>query len=217
MFSATYTKSSIISQDYMKYKDIPKDLKVNFVDDIPFDSKITLRTHQYFKSNDGKLDINYLLEAYYYPKDGKLRDLMQELNLRYKNYSFYSKLTYSFLHKQATDVYNRVGYSNGTYGLYFAYLWKKDILSFETQTKEFSVNGYYNYDNNLKFKANIAYDIKDKLIKNWEIGTHFERKCWSIDVLLGVNARAVIKSDGGSGSIKNKYVKVQFKILPFED
>jgi len=215
MVSLTYTKSHIISQNYMKYKDIPKDLKVNFVDDIPYDSKLTLRTHQYFTSSDNSLDIDYLLEANYYPDDKKLRNLIQELNLKYKNYTLNSKLTYSFLHKQATDIYNSIGYSNQKYGLFLSYLWQKDILSFETTTKEISLSAYYNYSNNLKFNSKISYDLQNSLIKNWEIGTYLNRKCWSLNLSVGEDVRPIIKSGGGSGSISNKYVKVKFKLLPF--
>ncbi len=214
-FSATYTKSSIISENFMKYKDIPQNLKVDFVDDIPFESKITLRTHQYWHSFSNNLDINYILESHYYPQEGKLRDLSQELKLRYKNWHFYSKLNYSFIHKQATEIYNRIGYANADYGLFFAYLWNRDLLSYETVTKEISLNGYYNQSENLKFRAELAYNLKDRNLKNWEIGTYWNRKCWSVDFSFGQNIRPVIKEGGGRGSIKNNYIKVQFKVLPF--
>ncbi len=214
-FSATYTKTSILSEKWMKYKEIPKELKVDFVDDIPFESKITFRTHQYWHSFHNRLNINYILEAHYYPKEGRTRDLSQELNLRYKNWSFYSKLDYSFLHSKATEVYHRIGYTNGIYGLYLGYLWKRDILSFETTTKELNFNGYYNYKANLKFRANVAYNLKDRNLKNWEIGTFLDRHCWNIDFAFGQNIRPVIKRGGARGSISNNYFKVQFKVLPF--
>lgn len=135
--------------------------------------------------------------------------------MRYKNWSFYSKLDYSFLHSKATEVYHRIGYTNGIYGLYLGYLWKRDILSFETTTKELNFNGYYNYKANLKFRANVAYNLKDRNLKNWEIGTFLDRHCWNIDFAFGQNIRPVIKKGGARGSISNNYFKVQFKVLPF--
>ncbi len=39
----------------MRYEDIPEDLKINFIDDIPFESKITLRTHQFWQKKDFKM------------------------------------------------------------------------------------------------------------------------------------------------------------------
>ena len=215
MFSATYTKSSILSEEWMKYQDIPKELKIDFVDNIPFESKIAFRTHQYWHSFNNKLDINYILEANYYPQEGKLRDLEQEIKINYKNWQFYSKLGYSLVHSQSTDVYNKIGYSNGVYGLFFGYLWKKDPLSFETLTKELEFSGYYNKSKNLKFRAKIAYNLKDKNLKNWELGTYLNRKCWSMDLSFGQDIRPIIKSNGDRGSISNNYVKVEFKILPF--
>ena len=215
LFSLTYTKSSILDETWMKYSEIPQNLKVDFVDNIPFESKVTLRTHQYWHSFSNNLDINYILEAYYYPQESKLRDLEQELELKYKNWYFYSKIAYSFVHKQATDIYNKFGYQTSKYGLLFSALWKKDLLSFETLTKEIALSGYYNYSDNLKFKGSIAYNLKDKNLKSWEIGTYLNRKCWSIDFSFGQENRPVIKANGLRGSIDNKFVKVQLKVLPF--
>ena len=213
--SATYTKSSIISEDWMEYKEIPNSLKLDFVDDIPFESKVTFRTHQYWHSFDNKLDINYILEAHYYPQESKLKDLEQEIDVKYKNWTFYSKINYSLVHSKATDVYNKIGYSNGVYGMYFAGLWKRDIQSFETLTKEISAGAYYNYSDNLKFRASAAYNLKDHNLKNWEVGTYLNRKCWSLDLSFGQNIRPVIKSNGDRGSISNNYINLQVKVLPF--
>ena len=214
-FSATYTKSTIVNEKWMKYQDIPKSLKLDFVDDVPFESKVTFRTHQYWHSFDNKLDINYILEAHYYPQESKLRDLEQEIDVKYKNWSFYSKINYSLMHSKTTDVYNRIGYSNGVYGLYFAGLWKRDLQSFETLTKEISAGGYYNYSDKLKFRAKAAYNLKDKNLKNWEVGTYLNRNCWSVDFSFGQNIRPVIKSNGSRGSISNNYFQIQFLVLPF--
>jgi len=214
-FSIMYSKTSILNENWMKYQEIPNSLKVDFVDEIPFESKVTFRTHQYWHSFSNKFDVNYILEAHYYPQDGKLRDLEQEIDLKYKNWSFYSKLGYSFVHNKATEVYNKFGYSNGVYGLFFAGLWKRDILSFDTTTKEISLNGYYNRSENLKFRAQVAYNIKDKNLKNWEVGAYINRKCWSVDFSFGQDIRPVIKSSGSRGSISNNYFKVQFRVLPF--
>ncbi len=213
--SATYTKSSILSEKWMDYKDIPQSLKLDFVDDVPFESKVTFRTHQYWHSFTNKLDINYILEAHYYPQESKLRDLEQEIDVKYKNWSFYSKINYSLVHSKATDVYNRIGYSTALYGLYIAGLRKRDLQSFETLTKEISAGGYYNYSDNLKFRASAAYDLKDNNLKNWEVGTYLNRNCWSVDFSFGQNIRPVIKSDGSRGSISNNYFQIQFKVLPF--
>jgi len=213
---ATYTKTSILSENWMKYNQIPQELKVNFVDDIPFESKVTLRTHQYWKSYENSgLNIDYILEAHYYPKEGKFRDLNSKLKLNYKNWFFKSELGYSFLHKQTTDVSNTIGYNTSKYGLSLSALWKKDYLSFETLSKEIALSGYYNYSNNLKFNTKIAYNIKDKSLKEWRLGAYINRDCWDAYVTIGQDIKPVIKSDGSRGSISNNYIKVQFKILPF--
>ena len=217
LFSITYTKSSIINEHWMKYKEIPQNLKIDFVEDIPFNSKVTFRTHQYWHSFSNDFDVNYILEAHYYPQESKLRDLEQELDVKYKNWQFYSKLGYSFVHNQTTEVYNKIGYANETYGLFFTGLWKKDILSFDTITKEVGLSAYYNYSDSLKFRANVAYNIKDDNLKNWEIGTYLNRKCWSVDFAFGQDVRPVIAADGSRSSISNNYFRVQLKVLPFEN
>ena len=214
--SATYTKSSILNEKWMEYKDIPKSLKLDFVDDVPFESKVTFRTHQYWHSFNNKFDVNYILEAHYYPQESKLRDLEQEIDVKYKNWSFYSKINYSLVHSKATDVYNRIAYTNGSYSLYIAGLRKRDLQSFETLTKEISAGWYYNYSSKLKFRASAAYDLKDKNLKNWEVGTYLNRNCWSVDFSFGQNIRPVIKSNGDRGSISNNYFQIQFKVLPFD-
>jgi len=213
MYSATYTKSNIINEHWMKYSEIPDDLKADFVDDIPYESKVTFRTHQYWQSDD--LNIDYLLEAHYYPSESKFRDLNQEIDLKYKNWSFYSKIGYSFLHRQTTDIYNKIGYSTDKFGLFVSSLWKKDFLSFDTLQKEIALSGYYNYSPDFKVNAKIAYNIKDKNLKEWRIGTIYKRKCWSIDLQVGQDIRPVIQSDGSRGSISNNFIKVQLKVLPF--
>ena len=213
MYSATYTKSKIINEHWMRYSEIPANLKADFVDDIPFESKITFRTHQLWQSEN--FNIDYILEAHYFPDEGKFRDLNQELKFKYKNWYLYSKLGYSFLHKKTTDIYNKFGYSNGKFGIFLSGLWKKDYLSLETLTKEVALSGYYNYSPDFKVDAKIAYNIKDKTLKQWRVGSFYRRKCWSVDLQVGQDIRPVIKSDGSRGSISNNFIKVQFKVLPF--
>jgi len=213
MYSATYTKSNILNEHWMRYKEIPSDLKSDFVDDIPYESKITFRTHQFWQSENW--DIDYLLEAHYYLQEGEFRDLNQELDLKYKNWQFYSKIGYSFLHKQTTDIYNKFGYSNGKWGLFVSGLWKKDYLSFETLEKEIALSGYYNYSPDFKVKAKVAYNIEDGNLKEWRVGTIYKRKCWSLDLQVGQDIRPIIESDGSRGSISNNFVKLQVKVLPF--
>ena len=215
LFSVIYTKSNIISEDWMKYSQIPKELKDDFIDSVPFDSKVTFRTHQYWKSYSKKLNIDYILEAHYYPKESKLRDLNQEIGINYKNWSFYSNIGYSFVYNKTTGIYNKISYKEKKYGLSVGYLWKKDYLSLETLTKELTVGGYYNYSDKLSFRAGANYNIKDTHLKNWEVGANLNKKCWSIDFKFGQDIKPVIKSDGSRGSIKNNYVGVQLTILPF--
>ena len=214
LFSLIYTKSNIVSEDWMKYDEIPQDLKRDFVDSIPFDSKLTFRTHQFWKGFN-KLYIDYILEAHYYIKESKLRDLDQEVDIRYKNWRFYSSIGYSFLYNETTGIYNKISYDNKKYGLSLAYLWKKDYLSLETTTKELSVDGYYKYDDSLSFRASADYNLQDDHVKGWEVGTNLNRKCWSIDFRFGQSIRPVIKKDGSQSSIKNNYIGVELTILPF--
>ncbi len=211
--SATYTKSHILSQNFMKYKEIPESLKTDFVDDIPFNSKIDFRLHQYWRGK--RLSINHIVDLNYYFSDHKFRDLHQEIKINYNRWYFSSNVRYSFLHSQTTDINNKIGYSSGKFGAWLAFLWKKDYLSLETTSKELQVGGYYNYSSNLKFNAHLAYNIKDTTLKEWDMRAFYKRKCWSLDFTFGQNIRPVIKSDGSRGSISNNFVKFQLKVLPF--
>jgi len=214
--SVTFTKSSLMSDEWMKYSEIPQNLKNDFIDDIPFASKLTFRTHQFWQSFAKKgLNIDYILEAHYYFKEHKLRDLTQEFSIDYKNWSIYSQIGYSFLHKKTTGIYNKLGYDNNKYGLFLSYLWKKDYLSLETVSKDLGVDGYYNFNDNLKLRASASYDLKNKNLKNWEIGSNYNKHCWDLDISFGEDIRPVIKSDGSRGSISNNYIKAQITILPF--
>ncbi len=213
-FNATLTKSTFLAQHWMRYAQIPKELKNDFVDFVPTKTTATLRMHHYYLK-DNSFNINYILESHYDVDAKEFRDLNQELWINYKNWSFYSKLNYSFLYHKATDVYNSLGYSNGKYGLSLGFLWKKDLLSLETITKELDLNGYYNYNSNLNFRASAAYNLKDRHLKTWEVGTFFKRRCWSIDFTFGQNIIPVIKSGGKRGSIANNFFSIQFRILPF--
>ncbi len=159
--------------------------------------------------------MRYILESHYFPDEKKFRDLDQEIDLTYKNFSFYSKFGYSFLYKKTTDVYNKISYKTPKYGVSLGYLWKKDPLSFETLTREISLDGYYNYKPNMKFKGEVAYNIKDKHLKKWEAGVFYKKRCWSVNFAVGQNITPTIRSDGTRGSIKNNYVKVYLNILPF--
>ena len=211
--SAIYTNSDIISQNFMKYEEIPDELKSDFVDDIPFDSKIDFRLHQYWQSKN--LNINHIVDLNYYPKDKKFRDLHQELKINYKKWYFNSTLRYSFLHSQTTDISNKIGYNGSKIGSWISFLWKKDYLSLETTSKELQVGGYYKYSNNLKFDAKVAYNLKDKTLKEWRVHSFYKRKCWSLNLIVGQDIRPVIKSDGSRGSISNNFVQFQITILPF--
>ncbi len=214
-FNATLTKSKFLSEHWMKYQEIPKNLKNEFVDFVPTKTTATLRMHHYYLRDDNSLKINYILESNYDVDANEFRDLNQEFWIDYKNWHFYSKLNYSFLYHKATDIYNSLSYSSKDFGLSLGFLWKKDILNFKTINKEIDISGYYNYSSNLHFQANAAYNLKDRHIKTWRIGTLYKRKCWSINFVFGQDIRPVIKSGGKKGSITNNFFSIQLKILPF--
>jgi len=214
LFSLIFTKSNIISESSIKYKDIPNDIKIDFIDKVLTNSKLTFRSHHFWKGFNG-FNVDYILDANYYFKDKKIRDLNQEIDIKYKHWHFYSNVNYSFLYKTTTEIYSSISYKRYKYGLTFAYLWEKDYKTLETTSKDLSVDGYYKYSSALSFRASVSYDIKSKSFKNWEVGTNLNRKCWSVDFTFGQDIRPVIKSDGSRGSISNNYFGVQFTILPF--
>ena len=215
MFSLDYTKSSLISEEWMKFENIPQSLKNDFIDDIPFDSKLTFRTHQFWSSFDKSLNIDYILSAHYYLKENKLRDIKQEIDLKYKNWSLYSSFGYSFLYSKTTGIYNKLSYDGDKYGASLAFYWKKDYQSLETISKELSANSYYNYNDNLKFRASANYDVKNSNLKNWEVGSFLDKHCWSIDLSFGENIKPIINKQGQRDSISNKYIRVELTLLPF--
>ncbi len=211
--SSTYTKSEIISQNFMKYKEIPKDLKQDFVDDIPFESKIDFRLHQYLNSKN--LKVEHILDLDYYLNNKKFENLHQELKLSYKNFFLESNFKYSFLYSKTTNINNKIGFLKSNYGAWISFLWKKDILSLETISKEITIGGNYQYNSNLKFDTSITYNIKDKTLKEWRLHTFYKRKCWSLDFSIGQDIKPIIKSNGQRGSISNKFIQFQIKVLPF--
>ena len=215
LFSLIYTKSSILSEKWMKFKSIPQILKTDFIDDIPFDSKLTFRTHQFWESLNSDLNIDYILDAHYYIKEGKLRDIKQEINIDYKKWSLYSSFGYSFLYKKTTGIYNKLTYKDSDYSASLGFYWRKDFKSLETISKELTFAGTYNYSDKLDFRASASYDLKNKNLKNWELGTYLDKKCWSIDFSFGENIKPIVNSLGKRDSISNKYFKVELTILPF--
>ncbi len=215
MFSLIYTKSTIISEDWMKYRSIPQSLKSDFIDEIPFDSKLTFRTHQYWKSLKKGVSLKYILDAHYYFKENKLRDLKQEFTLSYKKWSLYSEFGYSFKYNKTTGIYNKIKYKDKKYGASLGFYWKKDYETLETTSKDLTASAYYKYDENLRFRASAAYDFRNKSLRNWQVGSFLDKKCWSIDLSFGENIKPIINKAGNRDSISNKYFKVQFTLLPF--
>ena len=214
IFSLIFSKSNIISQSSMKYSEIPVDLKKEFVDEVSTNSKLTFRSHQYWNSFSS-LKIDYIIDADYYFKDKKIRDLNQELDIKYKKWHFSSRLGYSFLHKTITEIDSSLSYKENKYGLSLNYLWKKDYDNLNTISKELSLSGYYKYDESLSFRTKVIYDIKEKGFNKWEVGSNLNRKCWSVDLTFGQDIRPVIRRDGSRGSISNNYIGIQLTILPF--
>ena len=213
LFSVIYSKSNKISENSMKYSDIPDDLKRDFVDSISSNSKITFRTHQYWNGFSG-LKIDYLLDLNYYTKDKKFKEYKNELGISYKHFGFYTSYSYlSLLDDTKKELYSKITYNKSKYGLTFAYLWRK--VNSDVTDKDLTFSGYYRYDSSLSFRAKIDYDLNEKSLKNWEIGSNLNRKCWSVDFVFGQDIRPVIKSNGSRGSISNNYFGVQFTILPF--
>ncbi len=214
MLSAVYTKSNKLSESWMKYDEIPADLKEDFVDDLAYRHEIALRAHQIWSSFGSKLSIDHILESSYNLDNKKFENIENTFYLKYENWSFYSFLDYSVDAKKLREIHNTIGYSNGKYGLSLGYLWNRDYQSFATLSKQLTFSSYYKYSNRLKFSASADYDFSYKKVSNWNVTTDFNRKCWAVRFSFGQDIRPVLKSSGQS-SIKNNYFSFNFTILPF--
>lgn len=214
MFGVVYTKSSRVGEKWMEYNKIPSNLKEDFVDSLAYESKISLRTHQYWKSYDKKLNVDYQLETNYYTKENKWKDLDSKLSLTYGNWSFATDMGYSFVYNKINGFDASIGYSNGVVGMHFGYLWSRDFTTLSTITKEASVSSTYKYNKQLSFYASAVYDLRAKRLNRWNIGTNLNRKCWALNLSFGRDVRSVIQNSG-SGSILNNYVSFTFTLLPF--
>ncbi len=214
MLSANFTKSNKLSESWMKYKEIPANLKEDFVDDLAYKYQIVLRAHQVWNSYSGNFMIDHIIESNYSLDTKKFQNLENTLNLKYGNWSFYSFLDYSLDNNKLREMNNQISYSYGKIGFSLGYVWNKEYQSFETLTKQLTLRSYYNYSDRLKFSAGADYDLQNKSLRNWSITTDFNRKCWAINFTFGQDIRPVLKSNGES-SIKNNYFSFNFTILPF--
>ena len=214
MLSAVYTKSNKLSENSMKYSDIPIELKEDFVDNLAYEHKIALRAHQTWNSYSSGLSIDHILESSYDLENKKFNNIENTLSISYGNWSLSSFLDYSIDAKKLREIHNRVSYGNGKYGFSLGYLWNKDYHSFETLTKQLTLRSYYKYSDRLKFYAGADYDLHYKSLRKWGISTDYNRKCWAIKFTFGQDIRPVLKSNGES-SIKNNYFSFNFTILPF--
>jgi len=214
MLSAVYTKSNKLSESWMKYDEIPADLKQDFVDALAYKHQIALRAHQMWSSNSSNFSVDHILESDYSFEKKKLQNLENTLEFSYGNWSFYSFLSYSFEVKKIREIHNELSYSNGKYGLSLGYLWNKDYDDFTTLTKQLTWNAYYKYSDRLKFSADANYDLSYKTLRKWSVTTDFNRKCWAVSFSFGQDIRPVLKANGES-SIKNNYFSFNFTILPF--
>jgi LPS-assembly protein len=214
MLSAAYTKSTNITEKWTKYSEIPLNLKQEFVDDLAYDSKISLRAHQKWQSLDKPFNVNHILEADYSVKNKKFTDLDNTLNLKYNNWFMNTFIGYSLEKHNFDKISNQIGYSNGDVGLTLGYLWSKDYQSFATLSKELTLRSYYKYSERLKVSAGVDYDLATKNVKKWGVTTDLNRKCWAVSFTFGQSIRPVVRASGNS-SIKNNFFSFNFTVLPF--
>ncbi len=214
MLSAIYTKSNKLSESWMKYSEIPVDLKKDFVDDLAYKHQIALRSHQLWSSFGNNFNIDHIIESSYDLEKKRFDNLENSLSIRYKNWSFNSFIEYSLDAKKLREMHNIIAYRSWKYGFSLGYLWNREYQSFKTLTKQLTLDSYYRYNKSLKFSAGANYDLDAKKIRNWSITTDLNRKCWAIRLSFGQDIRPVLKTNGES-SIKNNYVSFNFTILPF--
>ncbi len=214
MLSAIYRKSSKMSESWMKYQNIPTDLKEDFVDNLAYRNQMILRAHETWNSTKSNFKVDHIIESGYDWDTKKWENIENSLNISYKQWSLYSYLNYSLEAKKITEIDNTLSFNNGKLGFSLGYVWNKDDENFETLTKMLTLRSHYKYNDRLRFSAGVDYDLRYKSITEWSISTDFNRKCWAINFTVGQDIRPVLKSNGES-SIKNNYFSFNFTILPF--
>ena len=215
LFKTAFTKASTLAEGNLKYDDIAEGLKSEFDLNQFFNSKVTFSMHNFWKSYDGSIDIDYLLMADYYPSDdSKWNEIYQEFQLKYGNFRLYNQLKYSIEYSSLKEIANTLYYSNRDIELYLTHTKRVDRANRHLDSNEFEFDFISHINKKWNIFGEYSYDFRNKTAKDWDIGVSLDRECWNSSISFKQKITPILKANGGS-SIKDNSIQLKFNLIPF--
>jgi len=215
LFKTAFTKASTLAEGDLKYDDIDEELKSEFDLNQFFDSRVAFLMHNFWKSYDGGIDIDYLIVADYYPSnDSKWNEIRQELKLEYGDFKLYSRLDYSIEYSSLEQIANTIFYSNKNIELYLTHTRREDKVNHFLDENELEFDFSSHINEKWSIFGEYSYDFKSNSTKEWNAGVVLDKQCWNFTIIFRQRLTPILK-EGGASSIRNNAIQFRFTLIPF--
>lgn len=179
--------------------------------------RLSLGVNNYLYHNGKQLIVDRLSQNFRYQNGATDNgELQNELELQLTDQLAYYNLTaYHNDRRLVTREQNTINYTGDKATLGLSHYYTDNLLENKSVTSSYvTANGGYRYNDYYRYFGSIAYDYKEALIKQYELGFLYTQRCWDFGIRLVNNRRPILSMTGLNNYVDETYMFITVTLKP---
>lgn len=178
---------------------------------------LSLGVTNYLFSNGKQVLVDRLTQGFRYEDQksyyGELENELEwEIN---SAVSYYNQTSYNHDRNRITKEQNTIRYSSETITAGLSHYYSDELRNNVPEYASYwTADGTYQYNNNYRFMALMAYDYQEQLFKRSEIGFLYSQRCWDFGVRFVQNRRPILTYPSTSSVANDSYIFLTLILKP---
>ncbi len=169
-------------------------------------------SHYFYDPTTALIFYQRLSQAYYVDGPIHFSDLSNEMQYNWRNWHFYSDLSYSIAYKKIRKSSTHIATEGETYSLSLGHFYKKVLLDQpdDVVADDILVDFSYKIDDRFDIYGGLSYSLNKNFGTQWHLGGSYTRNCWSMGISL---RQDVVPRPNGYTKESKVYIDLSF--IPF--
>ncbi|SFZ97604.1 Outer membrane protein Imp, required for envelope biogenesis / Organic solvent tolerance protein precursor [hydrothermal vent metagenome] len=212
--SLSYLKPGYVSQKPVDFDDLEIEQQNLFTVYKPEENYLLSMGQYFYNEKSALVFYQRISQSYYNQRVNKLVDLSNEMQYKWRTWTFYNNIVYSNQYKELRESSSRIYFSQSSYRFGVGHTYKEtlpDDLTSVAPSNDLNFNFGYTYSDHIGFNGNIIYNLDSAYSEQWTLGGYYKQDCWSMTASL---RRENTPRPNNQFELQDTFY-VQFNFIPF--
>ena len=211
--SVSYIKPGNESKSPEEFTALSSEQKELFAVGLP-EEQYRIALSQYLYTLAGSNTVFQRMSQIYYPnRVYHWADLENEMQYKWKQWTFYNMLTYSYEFDKLRESSSRINFYAKRYNFSLGHSYKQRFSDEKQQFRPanaINMHFAYLFNEQIGLNGGLAYDLENQTSTQWMFGAEYKRDCWRVS---GSVRQDILATSQGPEADTSFYIQMEF--VPF--